>query len=182
MYVYRRLPAAHAVNKRVSGLPELMVSMVLNHQVGARNWTKSSKCTKLLSHLSIPLLCSSETRSHCIAKAQPYKCRDYTSELPQPVWTLWFKGFREIWVKPPGNLWGTIFWGSLTLPASCFSDDRIVNWSQPYHSGMGQRKSTPYKLSVYIQTSFFSHEKREDKGVNSPLIPFNLTVTSLWHR
>lgn len=126
------LPATHAVNRRVSGLPELKISMVLNHHVGARNWTcvfwESSKCAKWLSHLSIPLLCSFETRSPCIAKAQSHKCRDHTSELPQPVWTLWFKGFREIWVKPPGNLWGTIFWDFSTLLASCFSVDRIVNW------------------------------------------------------
>lgn len=179
------LPATHAVNKRVSSLPELKLSMVLNHHVGARNWTcvfwKSSEYTKLLSHLSIPFLCSFETRSHCIAKAQPYKCRDYNSELPQPVWMLWFKGFREIWVKLPGNLWGTICWDSSTPLASCFPDDRIVNWSQPHHSGMGQSKSTTYKLSVYIQISFSSHEKRKDKGVNSSLILFNFIVTSLWH-
>lgn len=123
------LPVTHAVNRRVSGLLELKVSMVLNHHVGARNRTcvfwKSSKRTKLLSHLSIPLLCSFETRSPCIAKAQPYKCRDYTSELPQPVWTLWFKGFREIWVKPPRKFMRDNLLGLLD---SCFSDDRIVNW------------------------------------------------------
>lgn len=138
------LPAIHAVNRRVSGLPELKVFMVLNHHVGARNRTcvfwKSSKRTKLLSHLSIPLLCSFETRSPCIAKAQPYKCKDYTSELPQPVWTLWFKGFREIWVKPPGNLWGTIFWDFSTLVSQMTG-----SWT-----GIGQGKSGTYKLPVYI--------------------------------
>lgn len=47
-------------------------------------------------------------------------------------------------------------------------------------TGMGQGKRATYKLPVYTQISFSSHEKK-DKEANSSLILINFIVTSLWH-
>lgn len=86
---------------------------------------------------------------------------------------LWFKGFTEIWVKPPGNLWGTICWDSSTLLASCFSDDRIVNWH-------GTRQARSIQITS-VHSNFLLISWKKDKGVNSSLILINFIVTSLWH-
>lgn len=146
----------------VSDLLELEVSVVLSHHVDAWNQTrvfwKSNKCAKLLSHLLVPLLCSIETRCHCVAKVQPYKSRDSRGESPHPARMLWFKGVKELWIQITSK-----FRSLLGLPNSTSllflrrQDCRLITAPSLWLAWDTAREllsGHAYKLPVYVQISF----------------------------